>query len=60
MDHVKAFNIKFNGLTKEYIFSLLKQKDFKLIITTNAEFTILANENERFMEILNKNTVTID
>ena len=60
MDHVKAFNIKFNGLTKEYILSLLNQKDFKLIIPTNAELTILANENERFMEILNKNTITID
>jgi N-acetylglucosaminyldiphosphoundecaprenol N-acetyl-beta-D-mannosaminyltransferase len=60
MDNIKAFNIKFNGLIKEYILSLLNQKDFKFIITANAELIILSNENKRFMEILNKNIVTID
>jgi N-acetylglucosaminyldiphosphoundecaprenol N-acetyl-beta-D-mannosaminyltransferase len=58
---IKAFNITFKGLTKDFILSLLKKTNTLNIITpVNAELIVLANENERFREILNKNISTID
>ncbi len=58
--YIKAFNINFNGLTKDFILSLLDSKKLNVILTVNAEFIVLANENKKFMGILNKNITTID
>jgi len=58
---IKAFNIIFKGLKKDFILSLLEsKKDLNVIITVNAEFIVLANEIERFRRILNENISTID
>jgi N-acetylglucosaminyldiphosphoundecaprenol N-acetyl-beta-D-mannosaminyltransferase len=60
MSNIKAFNINFNGLTKDFILSLLDSKKLNVVITVNAEFIVLANENKRFMDILSKNINTVD
>ncbi|GIW23332.1 MAG: acetyl-mannosamine transferase [Candidatus Sericytochromatia bacterium] len=53
--------IYFKGLKKDFILSLLENtKSFNIINTVNAEFIVIANENERFREILNQNISTID
>jgi N-acetylglucosaminyldiphosphoundecaprenol N-acetyl-beta-D-mannosaminyltransferase len=60
MSNIKAFNINLNGLTKDFILSLLDSKKLNVIIPVNAELIVLANENKKFMDILNKNITTID
>ncbi|OAG27022.1 WecB/TagA/CpsF family glycosyltransferase [Thermodesulfatator autotrophicus] len=61
MNYIKAFNILFKGLKKDFILSLLEnKKGFNIITTVNAEFIVLANETERFRRILNKNISTVD
>jgi N-acetylglucosaminyldiphosphoundecaprenol N-acetyl-beta-D-mannosaminyltransferase len=60
MSNIKAFNINFNGLTKDFILSLLDSKKLNVVIPVNAELIVLANENKKFMDILNKNINTVD
>jgi len=58
---IKAFNISFKALRKRDIFSLLEYNEkLHIVITVNAEFIVLANENEKFKRILNANITTID
>jgi N-acetylglucosaminyldiphosphoundecaprenol N-acetyl-beta-D-mannosaminyltransferase len=58
--YIKAFNINFNGLTKNFILSSLDSKKLNVVIPVNAELIVLANQNKKFMGILNKNITTID
>jgi N-acetylglucosaminyldiphosphoundecaprenol N-acetyl-beta-D-mannosaminyltransferase len=55
-------NINFNILHKSELFILPQDKELlpKFVITVNAEFISFANQNKRFMEILNNNYVTFD
>ncbi len=56
-----AFGIHFKVLRKDHLLSLVeKDKPLKIIATVNAEFIILANEDERFKRILNDNISVID
>jgi N-acetylglucosaminyldiphosphoundecaprenol N-acetyl-beta-D-mannosaminyltransferase len=57
---VKAFNVTFNCLTKKDLFSLLMTDRLRMIATVNAEFIVLANEDERFKRILDSAVTTID
>jgi len=59
--NIKAFNITFKGLNKNFILSLLESsKKLNIVVTVNAELIVLANENKKFMDILNKNITTVD
>ncbi len=59
--NIRAFNINFKGLNKDFIFSLMEtEEEFNIVTTVNAEFIVLANENVRFQKILNDNISTID
>lgn len=54
-------NINFNILHKDKLFVLPPIQNIpKFIITVNAEFISFANNNKRFMEILNTNYTTFD
>jgi len=58
---IKAFNIVFRGLKKEFVLSFLKKEnEFNVIIPVNAELIILANESEKFRNIINRNIATVD
>jgi len=60
MKVIEAFNLKFTGLGKEEILQKIREGYFQVVLTINAEFIVLANENQRFKEVLNKYTTTID
>lgn len=57
---IKAYDIIFKGLTKDYILSLFDKKELSYVIPVNTELIIIAHENKRFLEILNRNISTID
>jgi len=52
-------NIDFNLIKKNGLFTLSEYGP-KFIVTVNAQFIVLANKNERFMNILNNNFCTFD
>ncbi len=52
-------NIDFNLLKKRELFTLC-DNETKFIVTVNAQFIVLANNNKRFMTILNNNYCTFD
>jgi N-acetylglucosaminyldiphosphoundecaprenol N-acetyl-beta-D-mannosaminyltransferase len=51
-------NIIFKGLSEKSILQI--GRPFKIIITVNAEFIVLANENKKFKKIINDNYATFD
>jgi N-acetylglucosaminyldiphosphoundecaprenol N-acetyl-beta-D-mannosaminyltransferase len=55
---IKFANLIFKGLTKEIVFK--EEKYLKIIIPTNAEVIVKANENEKLKDIINKNFSTFD
>lgn len=55
---IRMFNLEFKGLTKEILFRI--ESSLKIIITVNAEFIVIANENERFKHIIKNNFSTFD
>lgn len=58
---VRAFNLIFKGLSKDYLLSLLERKDALRIVTpVNAELIVMANKEERFRNLLCNNIATID
>lgn len=52
-------NIKFNLINRKELFDR-KENETKCIATVNAQFIVLANQNRRFMNILNSNYTTFD
>ncbi len=58
MDSLKFANIIFKGLRKKDLLS--EESYLKFIIPANAEFIVRANENKRFLNILNNNFITFD
>lgn len=50
--------LEFRGLTRDVLF--VPQESLKVIITVNAEFIVLAHEDERFRNIVNQNFATFD
>ncbi len=59
MSHIELANIKFKGLKQELLFSD-NFEGLKHITTINAEFIVLANNNKRFLQIINNSIATID
>lgn len=57
---MKFCNINFSILTQDQIFEREGLHGVKCIATANAQFIVLANSDERFMNYLNKNNVTFD
>lgn len=58
MEKINFMNLVFRGLTKG---SLLNETpDMKLVVTVNAEFIVLANEDEEFKRIICDNYSTFD
>jgi len=55
---IKFADLIFKGLNKDILFS--KQESLKIIIPTNAEVIVKANENEKLKNIINKNFATFD
>lgn len=55
---VKFCNINFKGLTKDKLFE--NYNKLKLIIPTNAELIVKAQENEKFRNIISSNYATFD
>lgn len=53
-------NVKFQGLHKSDLLKPVITPDVLFLITANAQFLVLANEDRRFMDILKKGIVTID
>jgi len=61
MDSIEFANLRINGLKRQQLLSLFAEKnDFNHITTVNAEFIVLANNNERFKKIINNSIATID
>lgn len=58
--YIKAFGIIFKGLSKDKILQGLNEKKFQVVFTVNSEFIVIANENEKFKNVLNKYITTID
>ena len=56
---MKFCNIEFNILNKEQLFQR-KKEEIKCIATVNAQFIVLANTNERYMNYINSNYATFD
>ena len=56
---MKFCNIDINLTNKEELFQNLNGK-IKCIVTLNAQIIVLANENERLLEFINRNYATID
>ena len=55
---MKFWKINFRGINKKEV--LKEDENLKLIYTVNTEFILLAQENEKFLTILNKGCCTID
>ncbi len=56
--NIKFANLNFNGLTKNIV--LKKEKYLKVIIPTNAELIVKAQNDSRFQNIVNNNFATFD
>lgn len=56
---MKFCNININITNKEELFQRVSGKT-KCIVTLNAQIIVLANENERLLEFINKNYATLD
>ncbi len=56
--NIKFANIIFSGLQKEDVLS--ESDSMKLVATVNAEFIVTANNNKRFLKILNESCTTFD
>src|SRR6056297_49941 len=59
MSYIELANIKITGLKQEALFND-KLDGLKHITTINAEFIVLANNNKRFLRLLNNSMATID
>lgn len=58
MEKIDFMNLAFRGLTKESL--LTESSSLKIIVTVNAEFIVLANEDENFKRIICENFSTFD
>lgn len=58
--YIKEFNLNFNGLSKEKLLDGLKENKLQVIFPVNSELIVMANENEKFKNVLNKYITTID
>lgn len=58
MDNILFKNLMFRGLTRRIL--LGESHKMKIVVTVNAEFIVLANEDENFKQIINDNYATFD
>jgi N-acetylglucosaminyldiphosphoundecaprenol N-acetyl-beta-D-mannosaminyltransferase len=61
MESIKLANIDVEAYNKQYLIELFNKNDgFNQLTTVNAEFIVLAHKDEKFREIINNSTSTID
>lgn len=58
MEKIHFMNLVFRGLTKDCLFR--ESSELKIVVTVNAEFIVLANEDEKFKSIICDNYSTFD